>query len=202
MEFRKVPVSDIKPAKYNPRKDLKSGDPEYEKLKKSIETFDYIDPIIWNEKTGNIIGGHQRFKVLIDRGEKDLDVVVVNFDEDKEKLANLALNKISGEWDFTLLADLFAEVDANVYDISITGFDKYELENIINWTPGDDGKGEWEGMPDFNSSNELNNKLVVHFQNNEDRKAFGETIKQPITEKTNTIWFPYRAHDKVQDLRY
>jgi ParB-like chromosome segregation protein Spo0J len=53
-------IEDLMPAEYNPRKDLQSGDPEYEKLKKSILEFDYIDPIIWNERTGRVVGGHLR----------------------------------------------------------------------------------------------------------------------------------------------
>ena len=69
MEIRTVNKSKLNPALYNPRKDLKPGDIEYEKLKKSILAFGEVDPIIWNEKTGNIVGGHQRFKVLRDIGQ-------------------------------------------------------------------------------------------------------------------------------------
>ena len=64
MQIEKISISKLNPAKYNPRKDLKPGDAEYEKLKRSIEEFGYVEPIIWNKKTGNIIGGHQRFKLL------------------------------------------------------------------------------------------------------------------------------------------
>jgi ParB-like chromosome segregation protein Spo0J len=56
MNIQKVPVSQLKPAKYNPRKDLKPGDPAYEKIKRSMNDFGYVDPIIWNEVTGNIVG--------------------------------------------------------------------------------------------------------------------------------------------------
>jgi len=55
MEIQKVSVDKLNSAKYNPRKDLKPGDPEYEKLKKSIEAFGYVEPAIWNKRTGNII---------------------------------------------------------------------------------------------------------------------------------------------------
>ena len=64
MEIRKVPISLLNAAPYNPRKDLQPGDPEYQKIARSIEKYGCVEPIIWNEKTGNVIGGHQRLKVL------------------------------------------------------------------------------------------------------------------------------------------
>ena len=68
MDIRKIPTEKLNPAKYNPRKNLKPGDPEYEKLKRSITEFGYVEPIIWNKRTGNIVGGHQRYKVLLALG--------------------------------------------------------------------------------------------------------------------------------------
>ena len=73
MEIIKKNVSELLPADYNPRRDLKPGDPEYEKLKRSIEQFGYVDPVIWNKRTGRVVGGHQRLKVLKDCGVTDLD---------------------------------------------------------------------------------------------------------------------------------
>ncbi|MEA4865013.1 MAG: ParB N-terminal domain-containing protein, partial [Sphaerochaeta sp.] len=97
-------INDLLPADYNPRKDLKSGDAEYEKLKRSIEQFGYVEPVIWNRTTGRVVGGHQRLKVLRDAGHTELECVVVDLSEDKEKALNIALNKISGEWDKDKLA--------------------------------------------------------------------------------------------------
>ena len=54
MDIRTIPLKQITPALYNPRKDLKPGDAEYEKLKRSIEEFGCVDPLIWNEQTGNL----------------------------------------------------------------------------------------------------------------------------------------------------
>ena len=69
MELRKIPINQINPAKYNPRIDLKPGDPEYDKLKKSLEEFDLVEPLIWNKRSSNLIGGHQRLKILIEQGK-------------------------------------------------------------------------------------------------------------------------------------
>jgi ParB-like chromosome segregation protein Spo0J len=78
MEIRKIPIEKLNPAAYNPRKDLQPGDPEYEKLKRSIQEFGYVEPIVWNKRTGNIVGGHQRYKVLLDMGMSEVDCVVVD----------------------------------------------------------------------------------------------------------------------------
>ena len=99
MEIITKKLDELIPADYNPRKDLQPGDPEYEKLKRSIQEFGYVEPVIWNKQTGHIIGGHQRWKVLRDLGITELDCVVVDFDIEKEKALNVALNKISGDWD-------------------------------------------------------------------------------------------------------
>jgi ParB-like chromosome segregation protein Spo0J len=109
MNIQKISVEKLNPAVYNPRKDLKPGDKEYEKLKRSIEEFGYVEPVIWNQKTGNVVGGHQRLKVLLDLGQTEIDCVVVDLDLQREKALNLALNKIQGEWDENKLAELMAD---------------------------------------------------------------------------------------------
>jgi hypothetical protein len=68
LNIQKIRAELLNPAAYNPRKDLKPGDKEYEKLRRSIEEFGYVEPVIWNKTTGNIVGGHQRLKVLLDLG--------------------------------------------------------------------------------------------------------------------------------------
>lgn len=122
-------LEDLNPAKYNPRKELKPGDPTFEKLKRSIETFGYVEPIIWNERTGNVVGGHQRLSVLKSIGETQAECVVVNMPEDKEKELNVALNKITGEWEPSKLEQLLGELD-EAGAMELTGFDFSELEEM------------------------------------------------------------------------
>jgi DNA modification methylase len=131
VQVRKIPIGQLNPAAYNPRKDLQPGDPEYEKLKRSIQEFGYVEPIIWNKRTGNIVGGHQRYKVLLDMGISEVDCVVVDLDETKEKALNLALNKIQGDWDYEKLKDLLQELDTGEFDLELTGFDMDEIEELI-----------------------------------------------------------------------
>ena len=131
MLIEKKNTADLLPADYNPRKDLKPGDKEYEKLKRSIEQFGYVEPVIWNKTTGRVVGGHQRLKVLIDMGMTEVDCVVVELSEEKEKALNVALNKISGEWDNDKLALLIADLQGTDFDVSLTGFEPAELEALF-----------------------------------------------------------------------
>ena len=131
MLIEKKNTANLLPADYNPRKDLKPGDKEYEKLKRSIEQFGYVEPVIWNKTTGRVVGGHQRLKVLIDMGMNEVDCVVVELSEEKEKALNVALNKISGEWDNDKLALLIADLQGTDFDVSLTGFEPAELEALF-----------------------------------------------------------------------
>ena len=119
MTVTKIAVSRLNPAKYNPRKDLKPGDPEYEKLLRSVEEFGYVEPIIWNERTGNIVAGHQRYKVLKQLGFTEIDCVIVALDEQREKALNIAMNKISGEFDIPLLADLMQDFEKSGFNLKL-----------------------------------------------------------------------------------
>ncbi len=137
MTIEKKHIDTLLPADYNPRKDLKAGDPEYEKLKRSIEQFGYVEPVIWNKATERIVSGHQRIKVLREIGLESLDCVVVELSEEREKALNIAMNKISGEWDKDKLALLITELQAEDLDISLTGFDPAEIDDLFKDTLAD-----------------------------------------------------------------
>ena len=134
MKIEKMNISKLKPAEYNPRKDLKPGDAEYEKLKRSIEQFGYVEPVIWNKATGRVVGGHQRLKVLVDSGLTEVDCVVIELSEEKEKALNVALNKISGEWNTDKLAMLISDLQGSDFDVSLTGFEEDELADLFSKT--------------------------------------------------------------------
>ena len=131
MVIERKHTADLIPADYNPRKDLKPGDAEYEKLKRSIEQFGYVEPVIWNKTTDFVVGGHQRLKVLLDMGITEVECVVVEMDAEKEKALNIALNKISGEWDKDKLALLIADLQGADFDVSLTGFEPAEIDSLF-----------------------------------------------------------------------
>lgn len=130
MKIEKKHIDDLKPAEYNPRIELQSDDEEYQSLKRSIEEFGLVDPIIYNEQTGNVVGGHQRLKVAKDLGYTEFDVSVVSMSEEKEKALNIALNKISGNWDDEKLKELLSELDSN--ELMLTGFNEDEIDSLMN----------------------------------------------------------------------
>jgi ParB-like chromosome segregation protein Spo0J len=132
MNIEKVSIDKLKAAAYNPRKTLKPGDAEYEKLKRSITEFGYVEPVIWNRTTGNVVGGHQRLTILKDLGQSEVDCVIVELDEKREKALNVALNKIQGEWDKDKLAELLTELDGSEFDVTLTGFDAAEIDELLN----------------------------------------------------------------------
>lgn len=131
LKTEKRKLTELRAAEYNPRKTLTPEDSEYQKIKRSIEEFGYVDPIIINED-GTIIGGHQRTTVLKDLGYEEVDVVVVDLDKQKEKALNIALNKITGEWDELKLKDLLLDLDLGDYDITFTGFEQKDLTELVD----------------------------------------------------------------------
>lgn len=166
MEIIKKKIDELKPAPYNPRKALKPGDKEYEKLRRSIQEFGYVDSIIWNQQTGYVVGGHQRLSVLKDLGFEEVDVSVVDLDEQKEKALNIALNKIEGSWDEKLLKDLLIEIDTGEFDIELTGFDEDEIEKLMNkFNEENDIRPEKEFTEELL---EEHNYVILYFDNKMD----------------------------------
>jgi len=177
MDIQEMKIDDLIPADYNPRMDLKPGDKEYEKLRRSIQEFGYVDTIIWNEQTGNIVGGHQRLKVMKELGFQEVTVSVVDLDEQKEKALNIALNKIEGDWDKGLLKDLLQDIDTGDFDMSLTGFDNDELEKLMT-----DGE-EFTERPEKEFTEELleeHNYVVLYFDN----KMDWQTAKDKLDIRT------------------
>lgn len=114
--IKKMKVDDLDVAKYNPR----TISPEALRgLNSSIERFGLVQPIVWNERTGTIVGGHQRLKVLKKLGAEDTEVIVVDFPIDEEIALNITLNNPSIQGTFT--EDAIAILDA------ISAKDEFEL---------------------------------------------------------------------------
>ncbi len=131
MEIKELPLKELKPAAYNPRKKLKKGNKEYEKIKQSLLKFGYVDPIIVNEDL-TVIGGHQRLTVLKDLDYETAKCVIVNLPKEDEKALNIALNKITGQWDEALLADLLLDLQESDFNLDLTGFEPPEIDDILS----------------------------------------------------------------------
>lgn len=160
-ELKVLPVSVLKPAAYNPRKKLKPGDKEYEKIKNSIEEFGFADPLVVNSDM-TIIGGHQRLTVAMALGYTEVPCAVVDIDKVREKALNIALNKITGAWDDSLLAELLKDIESSDFDLDKTGFDPPEIDTLFNKVHSKEVKED-----DFDVESEL---------------------KQPAFSKSGDIW--------------
>lgn len=161
-ELKMLPVSVLKPAEYNPRKKLKPGDKEYEKIKNSIEEFGFADPLVVNSDM-TIIGGHQRLTVALELGYTEVPCAVVDIDKVREKALNIALNKITGAWDENLLAQLMEDIQNSDFDLGKTGFDPPEIDQLFS---------------------KLHSKDVE-----EDNFDIDEELKQPVFSKLGDLWF-------------
>ena len=126
-----IKVTELNPASYNPRKKLKPGDKEYQKIKDSITEFGFADPLVVNSDM-TIIGGHQRLTVAMDLGYTEVPCAVVDVDKVREKALNIALNKITGSWDEQMLAELLKDIEASGFDTMVTGFEPKEMEELFN----------------------------------------------------------------------
>lgn len=198
MQIEKKKVIDLVPADYNPRKDLKPGDKEYEKLKRSIDEFGYVDPLIWNKRTSRLVGGHQRLKVLKDMGIDEVDVVVVDMDEEKEKALNVALNKISGDWDKDKLMLLITDLQGEDFDVSLTGFDPEELDDLFKDNMKDGVKDD-----NFDVDKELKKSTMTKpgdlWQLGEHRLLCGDSTKE---ESYNLLMAGKQANLVITDPPY
>lgn len=132
LKIKKIPFTQMNPAPYNPRKDLQPGDDAYDRLEASINEFGCVQAIVWNKRTGNVVGGHQLLKILIARGDTETECSVVDLDIDREKTLNLALNEIKGERDTGKLSVLLRELkEADPDLLKLTGIAEKEMERLM-----------------------------------------------------------------------
>jgi hypothetical protein len=122
MEHKEIDINLIKPSEYNPRS---MSEFDYVSLKKNLQEFGLVQPLIINNDF-TLIGGHQRLKALKELGYKKVNIIQVNLSKEQEKVLNLSLNKISGDWDQDKLNLLIKEID----DDAIIGFTKQEINEI------------------------------------------------------------------------
>lgn len=127
-ELRLLPIDQLQPAAYNPRKTLSPKSPAYRKLKASLAEFGLVEPLVWNELSGRVVGGHARLRILKELGVTEVPVSVVRLDERREKALNIVLNnqETQGRYDPSKLANLLEELQ-NLPELAMTGFDDTTL---------------------------------------------------------------------------
>jgi len=125
IEIKKI--EDLKPAPYNPRKSNKKQE---EKLTDSLKKFGVVEPVVYNENTGYIVGGHFRVRELKKLGHKEIECVIVNLSEEDEKELNIRLNANTGEWDWELIANEWDTEKLNDWGLDIPDFKAEEIEAV------------------------------------------------------------------------
>lgn len=197
MQLDKIKITEITPAKYNPRQiDIDN----YSKLIDSLNTFGLIDPIIINLKNDNtIIGGHQRFNIIMSQSdETELNILKLGdigwvFDQDElrvddenmEKLMNITLNQnnLMGEWNNSKLETLFTEFELEDIDLAMTGFDDWEIDEIVfNSSSMDNSRLANTNLDD--DREELNSPVVDIF---DDREPEEKASNEDTTENENHV---------------
>ena len=163
MNIKNLKLDELNPAKYNPRKELKPGDKEFEKLKSSIENFGYVELIVVNQRNKNtVISGHQRLSVLKHLGKTEAECVIVDLDDNEEKALNIAMNKVTGAWDEQKLADLLVDLKNEDFNLDLTGFEVAEIDDLFS---------------------KVHDKEVK-----EDNFDVEEELEKPCFSKTGDIW--------------
>ena len=146
-EFRVMKLSELKPAEYNPRK---ISDIALEGLENTIEEFGLVQNLVWNKRTGNLVGGHQRMKVLTGKHVEDAMVCIVDLPEEKEKALNIALNNphISGEFDDDGLQELLGEIaDDDAQLLRDIHLDRL-MDDVVDDIGGEEGEEELIPLPE------------------------------------------------------
>ena len=125
MEVKNVNIDELRFAEYNPRE---ITDKSFEDLKNSLKEFGFVEPAVVNANN-EIIGGHMRVRAAKETGMEEVPVVYVNLTDDKAKILNLALNRITGRWATEKLSELITELkSSDDLDLTLSGFEDQELD--------------------------------------------------------------------------
>jgi hypothetical protein len=121
MEIQLKKLKDLKPNPLNPRKSSVTQD---ENLKKSLEKFGVVEPIVFNKRSGYIVGGHFRVRELKKLGYKEVECVIVDLNEQDEKELLIRLNANTGDWDTDLLLQDWGSDPLSEWGVNMQKFDE------------------------------------------------------------------------------
>lgn len=165
-----VPLEKLKPAPYNPRK---WNDSEFKQLLASLEAFGFVEPIVVNKRTGHIVGGNQRFKAATTLGYKEVPVSYIDVSIKREKILNIALNKIDFGFDEKKLKEQETELQLNDEDLELV---LNVLDLKVRDVGQDDGSsydGEIQFSPIIHRKQDY---VMILFDNNTDFTNFVENM--------------------------
>lgn len=127
LDLRMRPIDQLQPAPYNPRRPPTAK--AREKLRNGLLTFGLVEPLVWNERTGHVVGGHLRLSLLQELGYTEVPVSVVNLDDEHERALNVLLNNLEtqGRYDPEKLKTVLESL-GELYEL--TGFEPSMMRNL------------------------------------------------------------------------
>lgn len=179
MRTKLVDISNLKLAKYNPRQ---ISDHDITSLVNSIREFGIVEPIVVN-KDNTVIGGHQRLVACKQLSITKVPVVYVDLSKKKEKILNLALNRIHGDWDMEKLSVVLEELKlGNGDEIGLTGFELGEIDEIIDsQIPEDEGEDNFDAESEASKIKKPISKRGEIYQLDRHKLMCGDaTVKEDV----------------------
>jgi hypothetical protein len=205
-EIHSFRLDELSPATYNPRT---ISDESMEGLRSSIQRFNCVQLIIVNtrDEKNVIVGGHQRYRALMDLKGDDhqVDCVTVDLDDEEERLLNIALNnpEIQGEFDIGKLAESVKEIRERMPDDA--GLIELRIEKLLQEISavGEDISSHWNGMPEFQQEDKTSFRdMIIHFQDQAAVDNFERLVQQTITDKTRYLWYPKQENMDTSNRSY
>lgn len=171
-------------------------------LSGALGELGWIQQVVVNQQTGHVIDGHLRVSLAISKREASVPVLYVDLSPEEEALALLTLDPIASmaAADKEQLDALLREVQTGDAGLMAMLEQLAAKEGLI---PPNDPNAEWQGMPEFEQEDlSAKKSLIVNFASLEDMAAFADLIGQPLTEKTQSVWYPPAAIGHYADKRY
>ena len=140
MEILKLKISDLKQHPKNPRKHPKEL---LERLKRSIEEYGFTNPVLVS-KDNKILAGHARCKAAKELGISEVPVIRLDFEGAKADAYVIIDNKLNelSEWDIPLLESLIKDIEKSDFDVTLTGFDLTEIDELFSKSDDKEGKDD------------------------------------------------------------
>lgn len=129
VEIQKLKLNTLKIPEYNPRI---FPEEEMQKLIKNIEENGYLELIVVNKRNNHIVSGSHRYKALQFLGYKEIDCIVIDIDENREKALNIAMNRIGGFFDEDKLETIIRQLNETNFDLELTGLADFELDVMLS----------------------------------------------------------------------
>jgi len=205
-------LSDLRPDAQNANRGTERG--RYA-LEASLRKFGAGRSILL-DKNGRIVAGNKTAEVAGELGIDDVLIVQTDgtklvavqrtdLDIDSPEGRGLAYaDNRTGELDINFDGAQIALDVADGLDLSAFWFD-WEIDKLTGEAQeGEfDAAAEWKGMPEFvQEDKRAFRSIIMHFDSQDDVDDFARTINQTITDKTKSLWHPYKAHERLRDLGY